>query len=112
MGIPSQVARLILREHRFRPIIGELLCIGKQTVYLTPEQAVSLVQSELGTRLDINPLNLEVDTSTRSSKGRHLISDRAFFRYSRARNIIALTKATMRALTSSSIFAIRSSPRI
>jgi SAM-dependent methyltransferase len=79
MGIPSQVARLILREHRFRPIAGQLLSIGRQIVHLTPEQAISLVSAELGTRLDIDPHSIEVDTSTRSSQGRNLISDRAFF---------------------------------
>ena len=79
MGIPSQIARLILREHRFRPIKGQLLSIGRQIIHLTPERAISLVELELGKRLDIDPLSVEIDTSTRSSRGRNLISDRAFF---------------------------------
>jgi len=32
MGIPSRVAHVILREHRFRPISGKLLSVGKQIV--------------------------------------------------------------------------------
>ena len=79
MGIPSQVARLILREHLFRPITGKLLSIGRQTVHLTPQQAKALVEAELGIQLDVDALNLEVDTSTRSGRARGLISDRAFF---------------------------------
>lgn len=79
MAIPSQVARLILREHKFRPITGKLLSIGRQTVFLTPPQAISLVQTELGIQLDIDPLRLEIDVSTRASRGRGLISDRAFY---------------------------------
>src|SRR5580658_8091288 len=79
MGIPSQVARLILREHLFRPITGKLLSIGRQTVHLTPRQAKTLVEAELGIRLDVDPLDLEIDTSTRGARDRGLISDRAFF---------------------------------
>jgi SAM-dependent methyltransferase len=79
MGIPSQVARLILREHLYRPITGKLLSIGRQTVHLTPRQAKALVEAELGIRLDVDPLTLEVDTSTRGARERGLISDRAFF---------------------------------
>jgi len=105
MGIPSQVARLILREHRFRPITGRLLSIGKQIVHLTPEQAISLVETELGTRLDIDPLGVEADTSTRSSQGRNLISDRAFFSLFSDARYIASIKATAKAPTLSSIFA-------
>jgi len=79
MGIPSQVARLILREHMFRPITGQLLSIGRQTVHLTPRQAKALVEAELGIQLDVDPKGLELDTSTRGARNRGLISDRAFF---------------------------------
>ena len=79
MGIPSQVARILLREHRFRPISGKLLSIGRQTVYLTPHQAISLVEAELGNRLEDDPRQLKLDTSTRGAKDRGLISDRAFY---------------------------------
>jgi len=79
VGIPSQVARLLLREHRFRPISGKLLSIGRQTVYLTPRQAISLVEAELGNRLEVDPRQLELDTSTRAAKDRGFISDRAFY---------------------------------
>jgi hypothetical protein len=79
MGIPSQVARLLLREHRFRPISGKILSIGRQTVNLTPRQAIFVVESELEMHLDIDPLSLEIDTTTRGASDRGYISDRAFY---------------------------------
>jgi SAM-dependent methyltransferase len=79
MGLSSHAARLIVREHRFRPITGKLLSVGRQTVLLTPQQAVALVQAELGTRPNVDPSNLEIDTVTRGGRNRGLISDRAFF---------------------------------
>ena len=47
MGISVQIARLLLREHRYKPIIGNLLCIGKQTVELTVAQALSIIEWSL-----------------------------------------------------------------
>jgi hypothetical protein len=79
MGIPSQVARVILREHRFRPITGRFLSVGRQIVQLTPQQAISLVEAELGHRLEVDPAGVEIDRWTRGSEGRNLISDRAFY---------------------------------
>ena len=68
-----------MRKHRFRPITGKLLSVGRQTVFLTPRQAVALVESELGTRRDVDIANLEIDTSTRGGRNRGLISYRAFY---------------------------------
>jgi hypothetical protein len=79
MGIPSQIARLILREHRLRPITRKFLSIGRQTVYLTPSQAVALVQAELGIKSHVNADCIEIDQSTRASNERGFISDRAFY---------------------------------
>jgi hypothetical protein len=79
MGLSSHAARLIVREHRFRPITGKLLSVGRQTVFVTPRQAVALVESELGTRRDVDLANLENDTTTRGARDRGFISDRAFY---------------------------------
>jgi SAM-dependent methyltransferase len=79
VGIPIQIARLLLREHRFRPITGKLLSVGRQSVNLTPRQAISVVEAELGTPLDVDPLSLEIDTSTRAATEQGFISDRAFY---------------------------------
>lgn len=78
MGIPSQIARLLLREHRYKPIAGSFLVIGRQTVQLTPAQALSLVEIELGIKPSVCADDLEIDTSTRASSGQRYITDRAF----------------------------------
>jgi len=76
MGIPSQLATILLREHAYRPIGGKILCIGRQTVNLTPDTALGLVERELGFRPRMPPL--EIDHATRAA-GDGLITDRAFF---------------------------------
>src|SRR5438093_8249146 len=79
MGIPSQFARIILREHRHRPIQGTILSVARQTVYLNAEQAVALVGHELGDPPRLLPQALEPDLQTRGSVGQQLISDEAFY---------------------------------
>jgi SAM-dependent methyltransferase len=79
MGITSQLATLILREHRFRPITGKLLSIGRQTVYLTAEEAAALVEEELGISPRVSPSAIALDTSTRGAAGQPLISDVGFY---------------------------------
>jgi len=79
MGISNQVARLIVREHRCRPVTGNLLMIGRQTVQLTPDQAVQLVEAETETKITTKASYLEIDDRTRNAHGRHFVSDRAFF---------------------------------
>lgn len=46
MAITRHLAKLLLREHRHRPITGSVLLLARQTVFLTPEQAIALVRSE------------------------------------------------------------------
>jgi SAM-dependent methyltransferase len=79
VGIPSQVATLILREHRFRPIAGKLLSIGRQTVYLTPSEAVDLVRRELGEPPRVEAGALALDRSTRGAHDKLVITDTAFY---------------------------------
>jgi SAM-dependent methyltransferase len=79
MGLPSQLAVVVLREHRHRPIAGTLLSIGRQTVYLTPEEAVALVRCELGIEPRAHPSSLEIDSQTRGASGQAFITDRAFY---------------------------------
>jgi SAM-dependent methyltransferase len=44
MAITRHLAEFILAEHRFRTISGEALLLGRQTVFLTPDQAQGLVE--------------------------------------------------------------------
>lgn len=78
MGIFAQIAVPLLREHRHKPITGNILCIGRQTVFLSPENAVALVKHELGT-IHRREAIFEIDTTTRASSRGRFISDRGFF---------------------------------
>jgi SAM-dependent methyltransferase len=78
MGLVSQLATIILREHMHCPITGTILSIGRQTVYLSPIEAIRLVEHELGVTIDISPDALEIDTETRG-RGESYITDRAFY---------------------------------
>jgi SAM-dependent methyltransferase len=79
MGIPSQFARILLREHRRRRITGTILSIGKQTVYLSAAGAVALVGQESGAAARLTADAVELDHGTRGAQGRQLISDRGFY---------------------------------
>jgi SAM-dependent methyltransferase len=84
MGIFSQLATVLLREHRYKPITGSILSIGRQSVFLSPNQAIALVEQELDTALGAN--ELEIDNATRGSTRGHFVTDQAFYSlFSRAR---------------------------
>ena len=77
MGIFSQLAVVMLREHRYRPITGSILSIGRQTVFLSPEQSIAVVQRELGAAQ--HTAGLEIDTATRASNRGRFVTDRSFY---------------------------------
>jgi hypothetical protein len=75
-----------LREHRYRPIEGTFLSIGRQTAYFGAAEAVALVTHELGLAPLVPEDALEIHASTRGSAGQPFISDRAFYSlFSRAK---------------------------
>lgn len=88
MAIDHRLARAILREHKHRPISGTVLLFGRQTVVLTPEQALALLEDE---RVDVRPSwKSEQDRSTFGADGRGLITDRSFFGLFSDAKVIAL----------------------
>jgi SAM-dependent methyltransferase len=78
MGLFSQLAVLLLREHRHRPITGSILSIGRQTIFFSPEQAAALVERELGAAA-VRRTDLEIDTQTRGSGRGRFVTDRSFY---------------------------------
>ena len=78
MGLFSQLAVVLLREHRHRPITGDILSIGRQTIFLSPEQSVALVEHELGAAA-VRTTRLETDTVTRGSRRGRFVTDRSFY---------------------------------
>lgn len=81
MGIMAPVARAILREHAHRPLTGDGLLIGRQTVPLTLAEARAMMAEEgVAERADFDASADWVhDKSTRVAQGRNYISDLAFF---------------------------------
>ena len=88
MGIDYRLAKAILHEHKYRPIVGTILLVGRQTIILTPEEAINLV-SEEGVPVR-SKANIEVDLTTYGSAERSLITDRSFFSLFSDAEVLAL----------------------
>jgi len=82
MAIPRMVARAILQEHRYRPVTGNGMLIGRQTMPFTLPEAVEMIKSE-HVPLRFDPASVEpsklVDTTTRVGKGHGYMNDTGFF---------------------------------
>lgn len=83
MGISAHLALMLLQEHKYKPITGRVLFIGRQTFNMDIDHAAALVESTLGSSRDVTASVL--DTRTRASKQEakgveeNLISDKSFF---------------------------------
>jgi len=74
MAITRHLAELLLAEHRFQPIIGNVLLLGRQEVYLSPHDALALVRKH-----GIEPQG-KIETGDFGVGLTHgYISDRSFF---------------------------------
>jgi SAM-dependent methyltransferase len=88
MGIHPSIAEIIVREHKFRPITGDVLVIARQTMYFSPEEAIRMLE-----RLQVSPAisdpgQLEIDLETRSGAPiGTFIRDGEFFRLLGVKNI-------------------------
>lgn len=81
MGIMAPIARMFLREHKHKPITGDMLLVGRQTVPMTIDEARSMLRSEgVAERLDFDETaDWVFDKSTRAGEGKTYISDLGFF---------------------------------
>ncbi len=76
MAILPQNAAMLLKEHKHRPITGDVLLIGRQTVFLTENEALDSVREE---GIEVRPNFLhEADHSTVFRRS-DFITDRSFF---------------------------------
>jgi SAM-dependent methyltransferase len=76
MAITRHLAEFVLAEHRFRKISGKILLLGRQTVFLTPDQAQELIekcgiQLRPGARIDYDKMPY--------GREKRFISDVSFF---------------------------------
>lgn len=91
MGIGSDLAEAIVREHSYKPLYGDVLQIGRQTVYLTPKAAIEMLE-----RHQIAPPNISASeqklTKNRiaTDLGGVSISDQSFFNLLGVEHIKAL----------------------
>jgi SAM-dependent methyltransferase len=76
MAITRHLAELILAEHSFRPIRGDVLLLGRQLVVMTPDEAQALVEKA---GIKISPhARIDYD-KTPHPFSKKLISDASFF---------------------------------
>jgi hypothetical protein len=76
MAITRHLAELILTEHRFRKITGRVLMLGRQTVFMKPEEAMALVR-RVG--LEVRPAaRIGICTMPHGKKNGY-IADASFF---------------------------------
>lgn len=80
MIVPT-LARLIVREHLFRPLTDKVLTLGRQTVAMRLDQLVELLREE-GISVSDSLIRecSERDEETRVGKGTDFVTDRVFFK--------------------------------
>ena len=76
MAITRHLAHFILKEHAFRPISGTTLLLGRQVVFMTPDQAQALVEAA-GFAIRAGA-TIEYDKNE-YGRAQHFISDASFF---------------------------------
>jgi hypothetical protein len=78
MGLAPIFAEGIVREHLYRPLTGDVIAIGRQTMFFSPHKALQLVRAAGAPVPDVDPTSLATDTET-SLADKGFISDHAFF---------------------------------
>ena len=61
MGLGFHAIDAIGREHRFKPIRGDALFVGRQTVYFTPSELAAHLRDH---GISVDPTAIEIDRST------------------------------------------------
>ena len=79
MIVPS-LARMIVKEHIYKPISGPLLCLGRQTIVMEYEEVLSLFREEgyVVPRNVLDSVSVEHDQRTRYAE-QAFITDKLFF---------------------------------
>jgi hypothetical protein len=78
MGISFFHAELIIREHKFRPLPKTVHLLGRQTVELTEQQIVAMLDKH-GLHPSSVPIEIDRTTSFAIASGQEFISDATFF---------------------------------
>ena len=84
MGLGNSLVEAIVRERKYRPIRGDVVVIGRQTVYFTPKDILAMLTQHGISVEGISPSSIELDRSTQDRlegyANANLITDAALFR--------------------------------
>jgi SAM-dependent methyltransferase len=80
MGFPIPFTRMLLQEHKYKKISGNVLLLGRPSISCTPEQVVKIVQEELGHVIGNEHILTDTLTLTGRDAGGIFISDVGFFK--------------------------------
>jgi SAM-dependent methyltransferase len=78
MGLLAPVAEFLLAEHRYRPIKGDVLFVGRQTTFLR-EASLDFLLNKYGVKTP-RPSEVEFDAQTVGSSEGRFITDRYFMK--------------------------------
>jgi SAM-dependent methyltransferase len=94
MGIGPAMVRALIREHRYKPIYGDVRLIGRQTVYFTPQKILELLAANGIDTTGIDPNAIALDRRTVDRRAGFadsaLITDAALFKLLGADKVLAL----------------------
>src|SRR5215469_8528252 len=74
-------ARMLAQEHVYRPITGKFICLGRQWIHMTHEEAVTVLREE-GVKIPDATIRATagmIDNYSRYAIGHNYITDQAFF---------------------------------
>lgn len=91
MGLTIFDLEVIIKEHLIRPICQDVLLIGSQSIYFTPDETLKLFNDyKIPSRLERDEIEIDTKTLNRRDEGRQLIRDTSFFRMLGCRSVKAL----------------------
>lgn len=94
MGLRYHMVEALIREHIHKPISGDVVLVGRQTVYFSPQTILALLR-EHGVTVDgVDASDIEIDRSTVNRLSAFaddsLITDTALFRLLGVPRVLAL----------------------
>src|ERR1700676_1543336 len=94
MGIGHHVVEALIRENQYRPIAGDVVLIGRQTVYFTPEAILALLANHSIDVMAINAADIKTGGGSTNNlpafANQKLITDAELFRLLGVPKIVAL----------------------
>jgi hypothetical protein len=91
MGLGLDIIEAIVREHTYKPISGDVLLIGRQSIYLTPDEYLATLRSHgvIPTGEQLSRIRVDNNTLNRNDE-RTLIADTSIFALLGVENVRAL----------------------